>query len=240
LYTPAETGQQPAPAAAILCYVTDRRQLPGSSEDQERRLLAKIVECAAAGVDLVQLREKDLSTRDLLALAQKAVACLPTGSATRLLINARTDVALAIAAHGVHLPSGDLPASEARAIWGQVSSTNPVIGVSAHTPEEVALAASHGADFALFAPVFEKDGHGNPRGLVMLHEACRQPRRAEAFMPVLALGGVTLENGATCFAAGASGVAAIRLFQQSVVEDVVRKLRAAFSEAKARAMYPSG
>jgi thiamine-phosphate pyrophosphorylase len=239
MYTPAETGQQPAPSAAMLCYVTDRRQFPGSSADQERKLLAKIAECAAAGIDLVQLREKDLTSRDLLALAEKAVACLPPGSATRLLINARTDVALASGAHGVHLPAGDLPASEARAVWGQVSRTHAVIGVSAHTPEEVALAVSHGADFSLFAPVFEKDGRGNPRGLVILREACNQPRRAAAFMPVLALGGITLENAATCFAAGASGVAAIRLFQQNPVEDVVRKLRSAFMEAKARAMYPS-
>ena len=240
MYTPAETGQQPAPAAAMLCYVTDRRQFPGSPQDQERRLLAKIAESAAAGVDLVQLREKDLSTRDLLALAQKAVGCLPPGAATRLLVNGRTDVALASGAHGVHLPAGDLAASEARAIWGQRTRMHAVVGVSAHAPEEVALAASHGADFALFAPVFEKDGRGNPRGLVMLREACHHDRRAEAFMPVLALGGVTLENATTCFAAGASGVAAIRLFQQNPVEDVVRKLQSAFSEAKAQAMYRTG
>jgi thiamine-phosphate pyrophosphorylase len=219
----------------MLCYITDRRQFPGTPQDQERSLLAKVAECAAAGVDLVQLREKDLSSRDLLELAQKAVACLPGRSETRLLINARADVALASGAQGVHLPSGDLSASEARAIWAKVSRTYPVIGVSAHTPEEVALAASHGADFALCAPVFEKDGRGNPQGLVVLREACHQYRRAEAFMPVLALGGVTLENAAMSFAAGASGVAAIRLFQQNPVENVVRKLRSAFLETKARA-----
>jgi len=235
LYTPAETGQQPAPSAALLCYITDRRQFPGSPEDREKRLLAKIAECADAGVDLVQLREKDLSTRDLLALAQKAVACLPQGSETSLLINSRTDVALAGGVHGVQLPSGDLPASEVRAIWNLAGRSQPLIGVSAHTPEEVALAASHGADFALFAPVFEKDGLANPQGLVMLREACHQPRRAAAFMPVLALGGITLQNAAMCFAAGASGVAAIRLFQENSVQGVVGRLRAAFSEAKARA-----
>jgi thiamine-phosphate pyrophosphorylase len=239
MYTPAETGQQPAPSAALLCYVTDRRQFQGSAQEQERRLLEKIAECAAAGVDLVQLREKDLSSRDLLALAQKTVACLPPGAATRLLVNARTDIALASGAHGVHLPAGDLPASEARAIWGQVTRTHAVVGFSAHTPEEVALVASHGADFALFAPVFEKEGRSNPRGLVMLREACQRSRRAEAFMPVLALGGITLENAATCFVAGASGVAAIRLFQQNPAAEVVNKLRLAFSETKTRAMYRS-
>lgn len=228
------------PGAAILCYITDRKQFPGTPEDQEQRLLAKIAECGDAGLDLVQLREKDLSGRDLLSLAQKTMACLPPGSSTRLLINSRTDVALASGVHGVHLPSGDLPASEPRAIWNLAGRTPAIIGVSAHTPEEVAQAASHGADFALFAPVFEKDGRGNPRGLVTLHEVCHQPRRAAAFMPVLALGGVTLENAAMCFAAGASGVAAIRLFQQNSVEGLVRRLRSAFSETRARAMYRSG
>jgi thiamine-phosphate pyrophosphorylase len=235
LYTPAETGQQPALSAAMLCYITDRRQFPGSPADREPRLLDKIGECAAAGADLVQLREKDLSSRDLLALAQKAVARLPAGSATRLLINSRTDVALACGAHGVHLPAGDLAASEVRAIWDRAGRTHAVIGVSAHTPEEVALAEAHGADFVVFAPVFEKDGRANAPGLVMLRAACDRPRRAAAFMPVLALGGITQENAATCFAAGASGVAGIRLFQQNSVEKVVKLLRGAFREAAARA-----
>jgi thiamine-phosphate pyrophosphorylase len=217
----------------MLCYITGRRQFPGSPQDQERRLLEKIGECAAAGVDVVQLREKDLSARDLQGLAQKAVTALSSGSATRLLINSRTDVALACGAHGVHLPAGDLPASEVRAIWDRAGRTHAVIGVSAHTPEEVALAESHGADFAVFAPVFEKDGRKNPSGLVRLREACSQPRRAAAFMPVLALGGITLENAAMCFAAGASGIAAIRLFQHNSVESIVRRLRDAFAEAQA-------
>lgn len=223
-----------------MCYITDRKQFPGSAQEQESRLLAKIAECGGAGVDLVQLREKDLASRDLLSLAKKAIAGLPPGSPTRLLVNSRTDVALASDAHGVHLPAGDLPASEIRVIWNLAGRSRAIIGVSAHTPEDAALAASHGADFVLFAPVFEKDGRGNPLGLVTLREACHQPRRAAAFMPVLALGGVTLENSALCFAAGAGGVAAIRLFQQNPVEVVVRRLRSAFLETKARAMYHSG
>lgn len=216
----------------MLCYITDRRQFPGNGADQERRLLAKIGECAAAGVDLVQLREKDLSSRDLARLAIKAVDGLPAGSATRLLINARTDVSLSCGAHGVHLPAGDLPASEVRVIWDRAGRTEAVIGVSTHTPEEVALAEAHGADFAVFGPVFEKDGRKNVEGLVKLRAACDRPRRAAAFMPVLALGGITLENAATCFAAGASGIAAIRLFQRNSAEGVVKELRAAFMEAR--------
>jgi thiamine-phosphate pyrophosphorylase len=216
----------------MLCYITDRRQFPGSPQDQERRLLEKLAECAAAGVDVVQLREKDLSARDLLELTQRTIIALPSGSATRLLINARTDIALACGAHGVHLPAGDLQASEVRTIWDRAGRTHAVIGVSTHTPEEVALAEAHGADFAVFAPVFEKDGRKSPRGLAMLREACDRPRRAAAFMPVLALGGITLENAARCFAAGASGIAAIRLFQHNSVESIVQRLRDAFAEAQ--------
>ena len=94
--------------------------------------------------------------------------------------------------------------------------------------EEVAVAEAHGADFAVFGPVFEKDGQTNPQGVDFLRRACQRLRRTAAFMPVLALGGITLDNAATCFAAGASGVAAIRLFQQNSAESVVQRLRALF------------
>lgn len=223
------------PSAVTLCYITDRRQF--RPPDQQLRLLEKISECAAAGIDLIQLREKDLTTRDLLELAQKAVAALPSGSATKLLINARTDVALACGAHGVHLPAGGVPASEVRSIWDFAGRSRAIVGVSAHSPEEVALAETQGADFVLFAPVFAKEGRGNPRGLHQLHAACSLPRRAAAFMPVLALGGITLENAAQCFAAGASGLAAIRLFQQNAVESVARRLRTVFAEARLKGEF---
>src|SRR5262249_60250695 len=98
-----------------LYYITDRRQFPGEAREQERLLLAKIADCAAAGVDYIQLREKDLSTRALEELAHKARAALG-GTQARLLINARTDIALACGAHGVHLPGNDLQASEVRPI----------------------------------------------------------------------------------------------------------------------------
>ena len=118
-------------------YITDRHLFPGDGAEQERRLLEKIAECAAAGVDLIQLREKDLGTRTLEELAHKAMAALG-GSRTRLLINSRTDIALACGAHGVHLPANDLPASEVRAALTRTTATragigSPVIGVSAHS-----------------------------------------------------------------------------------------------------------
>jgi thiamine-phosphate pyrophosphorylase len=225
--------------ALQLYYITDRRQFPGDRNEQERRVLNKIAECAAAGVDMIQLREKDLSIRALEELARKAMAAL-AGSRTRLLINARTDVALACGAHGVHLPANDLPASEARAIFSQAGITGPVIGVSAHSAAEVASAEAHGADFAVFAPVFEKVGAekfgaekagvekmgaANREGLEQLRRICHRTETAQPPMPVLALGGITLENARQCIAAGAAGIAAIRLFQQNDVPAVVKKLR---------------
>jgi len=191
-------------------------------------LLEKIAECAAAGVDMIQLREKDLSTRALEKLALKAMAALGN-SPTRLLINSRTDVALACGAHGVHLPANDLAASEVRAIFARAGMSGTVVGVSAHSAAEVASAEAHGADFAVFAPVFEKLKRGEKSGTVN-HEGLEQLRRIchradAAHMPVLALGGITLENARQCIEAGAAGVAAIRLFQQNDVLAVVKLLR---------------
>jgi thiamine-phosphate pyrophosphorylase len=219
------TRREPREAAVLLCYITDRRQFAGSPKDQERRLLEKIAECAGAGVDYVQLREKDLSPRELEELARKAVAAVPSGSRTSLLINSRIDVALAVGAHGVHLPARDLSPSDARVIWDRAGKTGAVIGVSAHTADEVSRAEAHGADFVVFAPVFEKSGVDNPVGMAQLWQACHRPHPAGAPMPVLALGGVTLDNAQPCMDAGAAGIAGIRLFQQKDVEQTVKGLR---------------
>ncbi|HWF05138.1 MAG TPA: thiamine phosphate synthase [Candidatus Angelobacter sp.] len=220
--------------ALRLYYITHRYLFPGDAVAQERQLLAKIGECAAAGVDLIQLREKDLSTRALEELAGKAVAALGN-SATRLLINSRTDVAMACGADGVHLPANDLPASEVRAVITRSALTRttlaragvsaPVIGVSAHSLADVASAEAHGADFAVFAPVFEKGGAVNSEGLEQLRRICHRGESAQPPLPVLALGGITLENARQCVEAGAAGIAAIRLFQQNDVHAVVKKLR---------------
>jgi thiamine-phosphate pyrophosphorylase len=218
--------REPQPAKLLLCYITDRNQFPGTEQEKERRLLVKVAEAARAGVDFVQLREKDLGGRALEALARKALATIPVGSETKLLINSRLDVALACGAHGVHLPAHDLSPSEVRMVWDRASRSMPVVGVSVHSLEEVALAEAHGADFALYGPVFEKSGRMNPQGLEQLRLACHRPGRPAAAMPLLALGGVTLENTRLCLDAGAAGVAGIRLFQQNDVEVLVERLRA--------------
>src|SRR5712671_5079491 len=210
--------------AMQLYYITDRCQFPGDVQEQEQRLLAKIAECAAAGVEYIQLREKNLDTRALEGLALKAMAALG-GSRTQLLINSRTDVALACGAHGVHLPAHDLAASEVRSIFARAGKSAPVIGVSTHAASEVALAEAHGASFAVFGPVFEKNGSANREGLEQLRRICHRADASQPPMPVWALGGITLENAQQCAEAGAAGVAAIRLFQEGDVHAVVKKLR---------------
>src|ERR1051325_3307307 len=171
----------------LLYYITDRQQFPGTEAEQRRLLLSKISEAAYAGVDYIQLRERDLCARELEKLACECVAAVKSaGNATRLLINSRVDIALACQADGVHLRSDDIAASEARAVAG--TRTGFIVSVSCHTLVEVQAAWSHGADFAVFAPVFEKAGQAGG-GLVALREVCAAAPRF-----VIALGGVTGAN----------------------------------------------
>jgi thiamine-phosphate pyrophosphorylase len=210
--------------ALRLYYITDRSQFPGNRHEQEQLLLAKIAECAAASVEYIQLREKDMEVRALEELALKAMAVL-AGSHTKLLINSRTDVALASGAHGVHLPASDLSASEVRSIFARVGKSEPVIAVSTHSAFEVAGAEAHGASFAVFGPVFEKSGSANAEGLEQLRRISHRTEAAQPPMPVWALGGITLENVQECVVAGAAGIAAIRLFQQGDVHAIASTLR---------------
>jgi thiamine-phosphate pyrophosphorylase len=222
----------------LLYYITDRTAFAPDEPTRRRRLLEKIHEAAVAGVDYIQLREKDLSTRELESLAQDAASIIRQlrtenrEPRTALLLNSRTDVALAVQADGVHLHSDDLSPEEVRKIWKkcgevlcgpgtharQLSPPEPQIAVSCHSPEEVVRAAAHGATFAVFAPVFEKKD-ASPTGLAALREACKSK------IPVLALGGITLSNAPSCLADGAAGIAAIRLFQDNNIEHIVRRLR---------------
>ncbi len=335
----------------LLYYITDRHAFPGTEAEKRVRLLAKIAEAARCGVDFIQLREKDLSPRELERLAREAVQAVrdhtarPTSAnngqmwgtqrvVTRILINSRVDIALAVEADGVHLTSNDIDASDARAMWGaskgltsaakaadsgdvdgtaeavpfpnsqkqsnsskmdgtakavpfpnsqkQSNSSKMdgtaeavpcpnsehqyrseavpcpndsgfVVGVSCHTVDEVRCAEAQGADLAVFAPVFEKKvregergrdvpataagtaalrserrdrditlfSRSNEEGLAALKPACQGTSR----MPVLALGGITLENARDCIQAGAAGIAAIRLFQDNDIAEIVSKLR---------------
>lgn len=214
--------------SCLLYYITDRRAFPGTESERRGHLLDKIAEAARAGVDYIQLREKDLPSRELENLACQAVSIIhqlrteKPELQTRLLINSRTDIALAAGADGVHLRSSDISPKEVRAIWRRArsgaTSPDPFVGISCHTLEDVKEAEHNGANFAIFAPVFEKPGAA-PAGLHRLREACT------AAIPVLALGGVTLDNTHSCVEAGAAGIAAIRLFQENNTGELLAKLR---------------
>src|ERR1700687_2645234 len=146
----------------LLYYITDRSQFRGDESFRRRALLAKVAEAARAGVDYIQLREKDLSTRELETLAREVVELVRENSpSTRLLINSRTDVALSSGADGVHLRADDVSPREVRQVW-EVSPPRPLtparflVAASCHTAADVFRAESESADFAVFAPVFEK------------------------------------------------------------------------------------
>jgi thiamine-phosphate pyrophosphorylase len=218
----------------LLYYITDRTAFAPDEPTRRRRLLEKVVEAARAGVDYIQLREKDLSSRELELLAREVAALLKQLRTdhpvlrTRLLINSRTDIALATGADGVHLRSDDVAPQEVRTVWSGIvdapsgiSLQGPLLGISCHSVEDVIKAEHVGANFVVFAPVFEKkDLRGMPpAGLTQLRVVCK------AKIPVLALGGITLENANSCLSAGAAGIAAIRLFQENDVASIVPSLR---------------
>ncbi|MGA9812401.1 MAG: thiamine phosphate synthase [Terriglobales bacterium] len=215
----------------LLYYITDRSQFPGDADSRRAQLLATVTHAARCGVDYIQLREKDLSVHDLEILAREIVELRTENNKlnTSVLINTRTDVALACGANGVHLRSDDISPADVRTIWSQSGAgTRVTIGVSCHTRAEVARAAEERADFAVFGPVFEKADQGKVRvakgstrrtGLEVLHQACQEK------IPVIALGGVTLKNAAACMQAGAAGIAAIRLFQENEMGRIVLALR---------------
>jgi thiamine-phosphate pyrophosphorylase len=196
--------------------------LPVAAEnDLIEPLLEKIKLVAASGVDWIQLREKDLSAKQFAALTREALRRVskpasPTQSPTRILVNDRLDAAIAAEAGGVHLGEKSLPVLEANHLVRAAHIARArefLIGVSCHSLEAAKSAASAGADYVFFGPVFatpSKSAYGAPQGLERLAEVC-----ASITIPVLAIGGITLENAPACFSVGASGIAAIRLFQDS-------------------------
>jgi len=212
----------------ILCYVTDRKSLPpenlpplpvapaeAMNPSPSAALLARVSAAAAAGVDWIQLREKDFTASNYLALTRGALR-ESAASAARIIVNDRLDVALAGRAHGVHLGEQSLPVDGLRRFFSQgalTSRQNFLLGVSCHSLPSAVAAAAAGADYIFFGPVFDtpaKIAYGPAQGLQLLSKVCRA-----VAVPVIAIGGIAGENVAACMQCGAAGIAAIRLFQES-------------------------
>ena len=170
-------------------YITDSRSVGGLES-----LLSIVRQQLAAGVEMIQIREKLLTAQELFELT-KAVVSARADLPAQILVNTRADIAVAAGADGVHLPAN------------APEQTLPglLVGRSCHTLEEVARC---GADFVTFGPVFESPGKGTPVGLAQLRAACALG------VPVYALGGISWHNATECVNAGAAGIAGIRIFQE--------------------------
>ena len=171
-------------------------------------------------MDWVQIREKDLPTRRLLALTEAALASARHQGRTRMMVNDRLDVALAAKAHGVHLGTRSMPVDLVRRLAPREFS----VGVSCHSLEEVLAAQAADADYILLGPIFatpSKLPYGPPLGLAKLREVTLQ-----VSIPVFALGGITIDQVAVCRQNGAAGIAGIRIFQDcNSIEELVRVVR---------------
>jgi thiamine-phosphate pyrophosphorylase len=198
----------------IICLVTDRRRRPP---------IEQAAEAVDAGVDLIQIRERDLDTSALVSLVLRVVE-LTRRSPTRVVVNDRVDVALACGAHGVHLRADSVPASLVRSIVPQGFA----LGRSVHEGDE-AVAVARDVDYLIAGTVFptaSKPGRIDLLGLNGLASIAAAVR-----VPVLAIGGITLERAAAVAATGAAGIAALGLFADAdrPIKDVVRALRARFN-----------
>ena len=229
-------GQPPLPAKAsqpiaqptarpIVCYVTDRNALSG--EKTPSALLDKIRVAAAAGVDWVQIREKDLPARELLALVREAVALgSDRPGSMQMIVNDRLDVALAAGVAGVHLGHASVPAREV-VRWCRAGNApaDLLVGVSCHSLEGAQEAESAGASYTYFGPIYEtpsKIPFGKPHGVEELAQVAKAVR-----IPVIAIGGVNESNAAECIRAGAAGIAAIRMIQDASDVDNAAALKKA-------------
>lgn len=197
-----------------LYYITDRQVCPIPLLDNIKRVIE-------AGVDFIQIREKDLSARELLSLARSARE-MKRGHETKILVNDLLDVALAADLDGIHLGQSSVPAQQIR---DKLSKPDFLFGVSTHSSEEVEAARKDGANFITFGPVFftpSKASYGDPVGLESLKKVCQFAR-----IPVFALGGVNKSNYLDCLLNGASGIAAIRFFQDPdiSIQKIVGKIK---------------
>jgi thiamine-phosphate diphosphorylase len=183
-------------------------ELTTTESAEFKQILLQVSAAVSAGIQYVQLREKKLQSRVLLELATRAVN-IAQGTATRVLVNDRADVAAGAGANGVHLTTHSLETAVVRKAFGD----ELLIGTSTHSLAEAQMARDGGANFVVFGPVFptaSKEKYGHPLGVRALSRAASEL----APFPVLALGGISLVNAAECLSAGASGIAGISLFSK--------------------------
>ncbi len=202
----------------ILCLVTDRTACAG------RPLHSVVAVAVAAGVRLVQLREKDLSARELLGTGERLLEPVHEGGGL-LVVNDRLDVALALGADGVHLGSNSLPVEVARRVVGD----RMLIGVSVHAVEEAVRAEREGADYLFLGTIFETRSHPGtpPAGVELISRVTAAVR-----LPVVAIGGINSTNAGSVMSAGASGAAVITAIQSAPdVEAATRALWGAMISA---------
>ena len=208
----------------MLYLITNRLAFLRSAEihydDLPRLQLEVIGKAARAGCQLIQIREKDMSAKELTAFTRAAIECArPHGA--RVLVNDRLDVAMAAGADGVHLRASSIPAREVRAVAAKTGLDDFLIGVSTHSVAEAKLAEDGGADFIVCGPVYDtpsKRAFGPPLGLDVFAEILDAVET-----PVLAVGGINLSNYREPLRRGAAGVAAIGLFAD--VENLEQTIR---------------
>ena len=195
-----------------LLLVTDRRQTKG------RPLVPLLQRVLTAAAPAIQLRERDLSARELMTLARE-VQALTASHRSQLLINDRIDIALALEGVGVHLRSNSLPVSVARQMLG----AQRLLGISVHAVEEAVQAESQGVDYIVLGPIYEtpsKQMFGPPLGIHTLEKACKLVR-----VPIIGIGGVTAARAREMRCAGAFGAAVITaILSATDVESAASKL----------------
>ncbi len=220
----------------MICLVTDRRRLsPGAVENEAADRLVELVGAAAdAGIEVVQVRERDLGGRDLASLVRRCVTAV-AGSNTKVVVNDRVDIAVAAGAHGVHLRSDSVDALGARRLLRDAA----LIGRSVHGSAEAAgISRAGGVDYLIVGTLFQTPSKDPAHRLTTIEDfeaACRISR-----IPVLAIGGMTVQRATAVARAGAAGIAAVGLFIPAEgcsphrhLHAIVADLRLAFDSCRA-------
>jgi thiamine-phosphate pyrophosphorylase len=218
----------------MICLVTDRRRVSAGPHALDR-LIELVTSAGRAGVDLIQVRERDLDARDLAQLVERCLRAVE-GTKAKVVVNDRADVALAAGAHGVHLRADSIATSRIRSLL----PSGALVGRSVHSSREASQVVRQGAlDYLIFGTLFETASKGAGHRLATLDELADACRSAAA-VPVLAIGGMSTERAPLVRRTGASGVAGISLFipppgrdAEMHVHAVVTELRRTFDTCEA-------